>query len=136
MVDQKPKIDAMVLGKFLIVFILLFIFQDGTRRSRQGTRQDCQVSSWNSWSSCSASTRFRPRSVSSSASSRGGSYPDFCESWQCYGSSIENCQLSSWSKWRACSAIRCGSSTMQTRTRHRITTKVRRMVFIDISFDI
>ena len=49
MVDQKPKIDAMVLANFLVVFILLFIFQDGaqswcrTRRSRQGTRQDCQV---------------------------------------------------------------------------------------------
>ena len=126
---------AMLSVKFLVVFILLFIFQDGAESwSRRGRRrycpqQDCQVSSWYSWNSCSASrcgrqgSQSRSRSVTSQASCGGSSCPDLYESRQCYGSTSENCQLSSWSQWSACPAMKCGSSAMQTSTRHRITTE-------------
>ena len=123
----------MLLAKFLVVFILLFIFQDEAeswrrRRRRQCTPQDCQVSSWTSWSSCSASkcgrqgSQSRSRSVTSYASC-GGACPALHTSRQCYGSTPENCQLSSWSQWSACSTTRCDSSAIQTSTRHRITTE-------------
>ncbi|XP_015757952.1 PREDICTED: spondin-1-like isoform X2 [Acropora digitifera] len=126
---------AMISAKFLVVFILLIIFQDGAkswrrrRRRRYCPRQDCQVSSWYSWNSCSASrcgrqgSQSRSRSVTSQASCGGSSCPDLYESRQCYGSTSENCQLSSWSQWGACPTMRCGSSAMQTSTRHRITTE-------------
>ena len=125
----------MLSAKFLLVFILPFIFHDGAeswrrrRRRRACTPRDCQVSSWYSWNSCSVSTcgrqgyQSRSRSVASSASCGGASCPYLYESRHCYGSSSENCQLSSWSQWSACTAIRCGSSAMQTSTRHRITTE-------------
>ena len=122
----------MLSAKFLVVFILLFIFQDGAeslrrRRRRQCTPQDCQVSCWDSWSSCSASTyeregsQSRSRSVTSYTSCGGGPCPELHESRQCYGSPTENCQLSSCSQWGACPAIRGNSSAIQTSTRHRIT---------------
>ena len=122
----------MLSAKFLVVFILLFIFQNGAeswrrRRRRRCTPQDCQVSCWDSWRSCSASTcgregsQSRSRSVTRSASCGGGSCPELHESRQCYGSPTENCQLSSWSQWSACPAIRGNSSAIQTSTRHRIT---------------
>ena len=118
--------------KFLVVFILLFIFQHGAeswrrRRRWHCTPQDCQVSSWDSWRSCSASTygregsQSRSRSGTSYASCGGRSCPELHESRQCYGSPTENCQLSSWSQWTACTAIRGNSSEIQTSTRHRIT---------------
>ena len=120
-------------AKFRVLFILLFIFQDGAeswrRRRRQCSPRDCQVSSWYSWTSCSASTcgrqgsQYRTRSVTRSASCGGSSCPELYESQRCYGSTIENCQLSSWSQWSACPAKGCGSSAMQTSTRHRITTE-------------
>ena len=127
----------MLSTKFLVVFSLLLIFQDGggaeswpsRRCRRQCTPQDCQVSSWYSWNSCSVSTcgrqglQYRSRSVTSSASCGGGSCPELYESRQCYGSTIENCQLSSWSEWSACPAMRCDFTAIQTSTRHRITTE-------------
>ncbi|XP_044178994.1 spondin-1-like isoform X1 [Acropora millepora] len=125
----------MLSAKFLLVFILPFIFHDGAeswrrrRRRRACTPRDCQVSSWYSWNSCSVSTcgrqgsQSRSRSVASYASCAGASCPNLYESRHCYGSNSENCQLSSWSQWSACTAIRCGSSAMQTSTRHRITTE-------------
>ena len=125
---------AMLSAKFLVVFILLFIFQDGgnswrrRRRRRYCPPQDCQVSSWTAWSSCSASkcgrqgSQSRSRSVTSEASC-GGACPELYTSRQCYGSSPENCQLSSWSQWSACSTTRCDSSAIQTSTRHRIATE-------------
>ena len=183
----------MLSGKFLVVFILLLSFQNGAeswrrrRRRQQCTPQDCQVSSWYSWNSCSISTcgrqglQSRSRSITTHPSCGGnsctsnlrelrlcyGSRAEHCQvsSWSywnscsastcgrqgsqtrsrsitsypscggntcpsnlhesrlCYGSRVENCQLSSWSEWSACPAIQCGSSAMQTSTRHRITTE-------------
>ena len=126
----------MPLAKFLVVFILLFSqFQNGAgfwrrrRRRRQCTPQDCEVSSWYSWNSCSVSkcgrqgSQSRSRSVTSSASCGGASCPDLHESRQCYGSTPENCQLSSWSQWSACPAKKCDFSAIQTSTRHRISTE-------------
>ena len=93
--------------------------------------ENCQVSSWSYWNSCSASTcgrqgsQTRSRSITSYPSCGGNTCPsNLQESRLCYGSRVENCQLSSWSEWSACPAIRCGSSAMQTSTRHRITTEM------------
>ena len=90
--------------------------------------ENCQVSSWSYWNSCSASTcgrqgsQTRSRSITSYPSCGGNTCPsNLQESRLCYGSGVENCQLSSWSEWSACPAIRCGSSAMQTSTRHKIT---------------
>ncbi|XP_015765493.1 PREDICTED: spondin-1-like [Acropora digitifera] len=93
--------------------------------------QNCQLSSWSYWwSSCSASTcgregsQTRSRSIITHASCGGNTCPsNLRESRLCYGSRAENCQLSSWSEWSACLATRCGSSAIQTRIRHRITTE-------------
>ena len=91
---------------------------------------NCQLSLWSEWSSCSASTcgregsHTRSRSITTYPSCGGNACPsNLQESRLCYGSRVENCQLSSWSEWSACSAIRCGSSAMQTSTRHRIITE-------------
>ena len=122
----------MLSAKFLVVFILLFIFQDGAKcwrkcRRRQCTPQNCQLSCWDSWRSCSAFTcgregsQSRSRSITSYASCGGGSCPELHESRQCYGSPTENCQLSSWSQCTACTAIKGNSSAIQTSTSHRIT---------------
>ena len=95
------------------------------------TAVDCQLSSWSEWSPCSASacggqgSQTRSRSITTHSSCGG----DACSSnWQesqlCYaGSRAVDCQLSLWSEWSACPAIRCGSSAMQTSSRHRITTE-------------
>ncbi|XP_074624281.1 spondin-1-like [Acropora palmata] len=96
-----------------------------------GSRAEhCQVSSWSYWSSCSTSTcgsqgsQTRSRSITSYPSCGGNTCPsNLHESRLCYGSRVENCQLSSWSEWSACPAIQCGSSAMQTSTRHRIITE-------------
>ena len=102
------------------------------RESRlcHGSRaENCQVSSWSNWNSCSASTcgrrgsQSRSRSITSHELCGGDSCPELYESRHCYRSSSENCQLSSWSQWSACTATRCGSSAIQTSTRHRITTE-------------
>ena len=104
-IGNRRRLEAyftmVVKTKFLVIFILLFIFQDGAenwrrRRRRQCTPQDFQVSCWDSWRSCSASTcgregsQSRSRSVTSYASCGGGSCPELHESLQCYGSPTEN----------------------------------------------
>ena len=137
----------MLSAKFLLVFILPFIFHDGAeswrrrRRRRACTPRDCQVSSWYSWNSCSVSTcgrqgsQSRSRSVASYASCGGASCPDLYESRHCYGSSSENCQLSSWSQWSACTAkmrFFGHANEHPPQDNHR---KVRRMVYNDISED-
>ena len=90
--------------------------------------ENCQVSSWSYWSSCSASTcgrqgsQTRSRSIITYASCGGSTCPsNLRQSRLCYGSRAVNCQLSSWSEWSACLATRCGSAAMQTSIRHRIT---------------
>ena len=92
--------------------------------------ENCQVSSWSYWSSCSASTcgsqgsQTRSRSITSYPSCGGNTCPsNLQESRLCYGSRLENCQLSLWSEWSTCPPIQCGSSAMQTSTRHRIITE-------------
>ena len=101
-----------------------------SRRCYGSRPENCQLSSWSYWSSCSASTcgregsQTRSRSITTSPSCGGNACPsNLQESRLCYGSRAENCQLSSWSEWSACPAIRCGSSAMQTSARHRIITE-------------
>ena len=122
----------MLSAKFLVVFILLLSqFQNEAeswrrrRRRRSRTPQDCQVSSWHSWNSCSVSkcgrqgSQSRSRSIMGYASCGGASCSKLHESRQCYGSTPENCQLSWRSQWSACIA----KKWVQTSTRHRISTE-------------
>ena len=119
---------------FLVAFILLLSFQNGAeswrrrRRRQQCTPQNCQVSSWYSWNSCSVSTcgrqgsQFRSRSITTHPSCGGNSCPsNLRESRLCYGSRAENCQVSSWSYWNSCSASTRGRRGSQTRSRSIIT---------------
>ena len=98
---------------------------DETRQCYGSKPVDCQVSSWNSWSSCSTDTcgqqglQRRSRTVASSASCGGAACPTLDETRQCYGSKQVDCQVSSWSQWSAC-PITCGVSGIQSSTRHRI----------------
>ena len=119
----------------VLMFAVLFIFVDHSdawfsrrRRRRSCSPQDCQVSEWSYWSSCSASqcvqhgSQSRSRTEESSPSCGGAPCPDFYETRQCYGTSPVNCQLSSWSEWSACTTS-CGVSGTQSSSRHRITTE-------------
>ena len=101
-----------------------------SRQCKGSTAQNCELSLWSEWSSCSVSkcgrrgSQTRSRSITTYPSCGGNTCPsNLRESRLCYGSRLENCQLSSWSDWGACPAIRCGSSAMQTSTRHRVITE-------------
>ena len=112
----------------LVLFLILVI--DIRHGSAFLFPVNCSVTSWFYWSSCNVSTcgrrgsQTRWRSITTYPSCGGNTCPsNLRESGLCYGSRRENCKLSSWSQWSSCSAIRCGSSAMQTRIRHRITTE-------------
>ena len=112
----------------LILLIISFYFAYDTeawrrrRRRRSCSASNCQMSSWSSWSSCSApcghfSSQQRTRYVRTHASC-GGSCPySTQETRSCYGNSPVNCRTSSWSSWSSCSATRCGVQGFQRRTR-------------------
>ncbi|XP_068740906.1 spondin-1-like [Montipora capricornis] len=101
---------------------------DETRQCYGSKPVDCQVSSWDSWSSCSTDTcgqqgsQRRSRTVTSSASCGGAACPTLDETRQCYGSKQVDCQVSSWSQWSAC-PITCGVSGIQSSARNRIITE-------------
>ena len=116
----------------LAVLFILVDYSDAwfsrRRRRRSCSPQDCQVSEWSYWSSCSASqcvqhgSQSRSRTEESSPSCGGAPCPDLKETRQCYGTTPVNCQLSSWSEWSACTTS-CGVSGTQSSSRHRITTE-------------
>ena len=72
--------------------------------------ENCQLSSWSEWSSCSASTcgkegsQTRSKSITTYPSCGGNACPSNLRESQPCGSRAENCQLSSWSEWSSCSA--------------------------------
>ena len=120
---------------FLLSLLVAFlVFTDDSdawwrrRRRRRCPQQDCQVSSWSYWSSCSASqcvkhgAQSRSRTEETSPSCGGETCPELHETRQCYGTTPVDCQLSSWSEWSACTTP-CGVSGTQSSSRHRKTTE-------------
>ena len=123
--------------KFCNIVLVLLLFNcfletnawfSRRRRRRFCSPRDCEVSSWSSWSSCSAEqcgqegSQQRTRWRVSEPSCGGSECPNLQETRQCYGTRSVNCQLSSWSAWSACSTL-CGASGIQTTTRHRVITE-------------
>ena len=105
--------------KTVILLIISFYFAYDTdafwrrrRRRRSCSASDCQMSSWSSWSSCSApcghfSSQQRTRYVRTHASC-GGSCPfSTNETRSCYGTAVVDCAYSSWSQWSTCAALHC-----------------------------
>jgi|UniRef100_A0A6C0M157 hypothetical protein len=91
----------------------------------QECSQDCKVSIWSPWSTCSKScgsgTRYRTRTVTSSTTLDGASCPSLREEEPCNTQLCPiDCAVSDWSNWSTCNAT-CGGGT-QTRTR-TITTQ-------------
>ena len=123
--------------KFCNIILVLLLFNcfletnawfSRRRRRRFCSPRDCEVSSWSSWSSCSAEqcgqegSQQRTRWRVFEPSCGGSECPNLQETRQCYGTRSVNCQLSSWSAWSACSTL-CGASGIQTTTRHRVITE-------------
>ena len=119
--SMKPKFVNIVL---ILLFFYCFLETDAWRRRRSCSRRNCVVSSWSSWSSCTAEkcgqqgSQRRTRRQISGPSCGGAECPSMNETRRCYGRSV-NCQLSSWSEWSSCSTP-CGVSGIETRTRHKI----------------
>lgn len=84
---------------------------------------DCIVSSWSSWSPCSAAqcaipgVQHRTRSILVTNSSCGGRVcpPNLQESKVCYGTKAVDCQYSAWSSWSVCSLLQCANSQISRR---------------------
>ena len=112
----------------VLLFLNCFLETDAwsRRRRRRSCRpRNCEVSSWSSWSSCSAEqcvqhgSQQRTRWRVSEPSCGGSECSTLEETRHCYGTRSVNCQLSSWSAWSACSTV-CGVSGIQTSNRHRV----------------
>lgn len=119
----------------LIIFVTVMSLMTETggwsrrrrRRRRSCSPTTCQVSSWSSWSACSAhrcgvyGTKQRSRYVTVSASC-GGSCPySMHDNTGCYGNTPVNCLVSPWSSWSPCSAVQCGILGSKHRSRYVIT---------------
>jgi len=118
--------------QFVVFTVLCLSFlnqsQSRRRRRRSCSPLHCQVSSWSSWSRCSAvqcgvyGSRQRSRRVLRHPSCGGAACPaKMQETSGCYGSAAVNCRVSSWSSWSTCSAVQCGKSGSQQRSRTVIT---------------
>ena len=122
----SAKITVLILLAFFIVFHQTDAWR--RRRRRRCPPRDCEVSSWSSWSWCSADqcgqqgSQRRTRTVVSSSSCGGAGCPALDQTRQCFGSKAVNCQLSSWSEWSACTTP-CGVSGIQSTARHRVITE-------------
>lgn len=114
----------------VLVLFICFSSTDGWRRRRRRrcAVRNCVVSSWSSWSSCTANqclqggSKRRTRWQVTAPLCGGLECPSMEETRQCYGTRSVNCQLSSWSEWSSCSTP-CGVSGIQTSSRHRIITE-------------
>ncbi|CAH3161879.1 unnamed protein product [Porites lobata] len=114
----------------VLVLFICFSSTDGWRRRRRRrcAVRNCAVSSWSSWSSCTANqclqggSQRRTRWQVTTPLCGGLECPSMEETRQCYGTRSVNCQLSSWSEWSSCSTP-LGVSGIQTSSRHRIITE-------------
>ena len=87
---------------------------------------NCQMSSWSSWSPCSAvvcgnsGSRHRSRYVITNPSCGGAGCPsNRLETTLCFGTTAANCVYSTWSTWSACPPYQCGDT--QTSRRYIIS---------------
>jgi len=90
----------------------------------QSCKQDCEVSSWSSWTKCSkdcgGGEQKRTRTVTKPASGGGKSCPALTETKNCNTQQCkDDCKVSDWSSWGKCTKT-CGGGT-QTRTRKVIS---------------
>ena len=111
----------------LILLTLNFITESQSWRRRSCSLVNCRVSSWSTWSPCSASqcgtagNQQRTRRVITNPSCGGASCPSkMVDKRICYGNTPINCQVSSWSSWSVCSTVQCGKSGFEQRSRYII----------------
>ena len=119
----------------LVLPVSLIVFQHSDawrrRRRRRCPIRNCEVSSWSSWSLCSAyscgqrGNQSRLRTITSHPSCGGAACSSpLHQTRQCYSSTrLVNCQLSSWSEWSACTTTSASRKMPGTQfsSRHRIT---------------
>jgi len=96
-----------------------------TRTCYGNSPVNCMISSWSSWSSCSATRcgvqgfQRRTRSITRSPGCGGAACPNnMQETKSCYGTDAVDCVYSSWSQWSTCLALHCEEH--QARRRHII----------------
>ena len=111
----------------LLLLTLSFITESQSWRRRSCSSVNCRVSSWSTWSQCSASqcgtsgNQQRTRRVITNPSCGGASCPSkMVDKRICYGNTPINCQVSSWSSWSVCSTVQCGKSGFEQRSRYII----------------
>ena len=101
---QRKMLSAKKSFLLLVAFLVFTDHSDAWQRRRRCPLQNCQVSSWSYWSSCSASqcirhgSQSRSRTEETSPSCGGAPCPELYETRQCYGTTPIDCQLSSWSE--------------------------------------
>lgn len=118
----------------IIVIVASILINPGNawRRRRRRRRRpsclptNCQMSSWSSWSPCSAvvcgnaGSRRRSRYVITNPSCGGAGCPsNRLETTLCFGTKAANCVYSTWSTWNACPPYQCGDT--QTSRRYIIS---------------
>jgi len=94
--------------------------EESRQCNTQSCKQDCEVSDWSAWSSCSkdcgTGIKTRTRTVTKPASGGGCSCPALKETSSCNTQKCkEDCKVSDWSNWSTCSKS-CGGGKQQ-RTR-------------------
>ena len=111
----------------LLLLTLNFITESQSWRWRSRSSANCRVSSWSTWSQCSASqcgtfgNQQRTRRVITNPRCGGASCPSkMVDKRICYGNTPINCQVSSWSSWSVCSTVQCGKSGFEQRSRYII----------------
>ena len=111
----------------LLLLTLNFITESQSWRRRRCSSVSCRVSSWSTWSQCSAlqcgtlGNQQRTRRVITNPSCGGASCPSkMVDKRICYGNTPINCQVSSWSSWSVRSTVQCGKSGFEQRSRYII----------------
>ena len=120
----KTPIKALI---FLLVTLMFITESQSWRRRYWCSSVNCRVSSWSTWSQCSAwqcgtaGNQQRTRRVITNPSCGGTGCPsNMVDKRMCYGNTPINCQVSSWSSWSVCSTVQCGKSGFEQRSRYII----------------